>query len=188
MDLINLLNPIEWLKLLISWLNKPKPEITFEYFLSTENENEYCHLRRNTSFDNKLSWFFRIGVHNRGREKIEDADVRVERIEKFKDNTSKIISSSPFFLHWANDTTDNPRIIYPHNTPEFLDVVFTVQDYNILFIYHKSKHSVAGIPSYLSPGKYKFIIKLLGKNINPLQRTILLEFNGSWENLKMELK
>lgn len=187
MEWLNFLNPIEWLKLFRNWLNRPKPEITFEYLLSQDNENEYCHLRRNVSFNNKMSWFFRVGVHNRGKQKIEEADVRVEKIEKEKNGTYKIICSSPFFLHWANDTTDSSRIIYPH-TPEFLDVVFTVQDYNNFFVYHKSKHSVAGIPSLLPSGKYKFTIKLLGKNINPFQKVFLVNFNGNWEELRIKLE
>jgi hypothetical protein len=186
MDLLSFFTPIEKV---ISWLKRPKPEIKFEYLLSTDNENNYCHLRRNTSFGGKLSWWFRIGINNNGKHKhrIEECDVRVEKIEQvMEDGSIKVILTSPFFLHWANENTDNSRSVYP-DSEVFCDVVFTVDGYNKVFIHHKGKHSGAGIPSMLDPGKYIFSIKLLGANISPVKKQIRIDFDDRWDNLMMKL-
>jgi len=187
MDFLNFINPTYLLEKVIYWFKKPKLEIKFEYLLSVDNENNYCHLRRNTSFDGKLSWWFRIGIDNGGKQRIEECDVRVEKIEQIRDDGSnKTITTSPFFLHWANENTDNSRDIYP-DSEVFCDVVFTVEGYDKLFIHHKSKHAGAGIPSVLDTGKYIFSIKLLGSNISPVKKQIQIEFDGHWDNLKMML-
>lgn len=186
MDLLNFINPMHWIEKIFHWLGRPKPEVKFEYLLSSSNENNYCHLRRNTTFNGKLSWFFRIGVDNKGLRRIEECDVRVEKIEKFENGNNKNIPISPFFLHWANENTDNSRSIYK-NSEVFCDVVFTAEDVNKIFIFHKAKHSGAGVPSYLDPGKYIFHIKLLGANISPLEKSLKIDFSDKWDNLKMEL-
>src|SRR3989338_5203202 len=151
MGLIDLI-PIERV---LDWFGRPRPEIKFKYLLSTDKENGYCHLRRNTSFDSKLSWWFRIVINNVGKRRIEECDVRVEKIEQLINETQKTVSTTPFFLHWGNENTDDSRSIYP-NTEVFCDVVFTVNGYSKVFIHHKMKHSGAGIPSALDPGKYIF--------------------------------
>lgn len=185
MDLLSWLNPIEKI---IDWLKRPRPKIKFEYLLSVDNENNYCHLRRNTSFENKPSWWFRIGINNNGKKRIEECDIRVEKIEQINQSRSrKIISTSPFFLHWANENTDNSRSIYP-DTEVFCDVVFTVEGYSKMFIHHKGKHSGAGIPSVLNPGKYIFSVKLLGANISPIKKELWMDFDGKWNNLKMGMQ
>ncbi len=187
MELLNLINPIYWIEKIYNWFERPKPEIRFEYSLSTENENNCCHLRINTSFENKPSWFFRIGVNNKGSQRIDECDVRVEKIEREQNNNSwKGVVNAPFFLHWANENTDNSRSVYS-NSEVFCDVVFTVSGLDKLFIFHKAKHSGAGIPSYLGPGKYLFYIKLFGTNISPVERKIEIDFDGSWDKLKMKL-
>jgi len=184
MSISDFINPIEKA---IGWFKRPRPEIKFEYLLSVDGKNNYCHLRRNVSFNGKLSWWFRIGIDNRGKERIEECDVRVERIEQVvSGEPNKTITKSPFFLHWANENTDNSRSIY-HDSEVFCDVVFTVEGYDKLFIHHKSKHNIAGIESLLSPGKYIFSIKVLGANITPVEKQILLNFTGQWNNLKMTL-
>ena len=186
MDFFTFINPAYWIEKSFDWFKRPKPEIKFEYLLAVDNRNNYCHLLRNTSFGGKLSWWFRIGINNKGKEVIKDCDVRVEKIEQIKNYGSKSIITSPFFLHWANENTDNSRSIYP-DSEVFCDVVFTVEGYNKIFIYHKSKHTGAGIPSILNTGKYVFSIKLLGANISPVKKQIQIDFNGSWNNLKMVL-
>lgn len=187
MDLLNFINPIYWIEKLGNWLKRPKPEIKFEYLLSADNENNYCHLRRNISFAGKLSWWFRIGVNNKGKQRIEECDVRVEKIERvIAGGLNKTITTSPFFLHWANENTDNSRSIYP-DSEVFCDIVFTVEGYDKVFIHHKSKHTGAGVPSILDTGEYMFSIKLFGSNISPVQKQIQVNFDGHWDNLKMAL-
>jgi hypothetical protein len=189
MDYFNLLNPVELIKFILNWIGRPKPEIKFEYLLLIgEKENAYCHIRINNSFNNKESWFFRIGIkNNSGKQLIENADVRMEKIERINNGIKTIVFNTPFFLHWANDNTDGSRNIYP-GTEEFLDVVFTVKDFNKFFIFYKSKHNISGIINNLPAGKYIFTVKLLGKNINPVEKRILINFNNDWRNLKMSIE
>jgi len=63
MDFFSFINLTYWVEKVVYWLKRPKPEIKFEYLLSADNENNYCHLRRNISFDRKPSWWFRIGIN-----------------------------------------------------------------------------------------------------------------------------
>jgi len=187
MDFFSFVNPTHWIEKAIYWLKRPKPEVKFEYLLSVDNENNYCHLRRNPSFNGKFCWFFRVGIDNKGKQRIEECDVEVEKIERVIDSgPNKTIISSPFSLHWANENTDNSRSIYP-DSEVFCDVVFTVEGYDKVFIYHKSKHAGAGVPSMLDAGKYVFSIKLLGANIPPVKKQIQVGFDGHWDNLKMVL-
>lgn len=149
--IINLINPIQWIEKIMQWHGRPKPEIKFEYLLSANNKNDYCHLIPNISFSRNLSWWFRIGINNRGKRRIEECDVRVEKIEQInEDGSRKTVSTSPFFLHWANENTDNSRSIY-FDTEVFCDVAFTVDGYDKIFIFHKEKHSGAGIQNTLDP-------------------------------------
>lgn len=186
MNVLDFINPAELLKHVIRWFSRPRPEVCFEYSLSVDPENNYCHLRYNNSAG-KDSWFFRIGVNNRGRERIEECDVRVEKIQRVENGTSINIVSSPFFLHWSNENTDNSRSVYP-NSEVFCDVVFTVKESNKLFIHHKRKHSGAGVPSWLKSGRYIFFIKVLGANISSVEKQIRIDFDGQWDNLMMELE
>ncbi|MBU1123970.1 hypothetical protein KJ652_05250 [Patescibacteria group bacterium] len=184
--MFDLINPVELVKQAIKWCKRPKLCIKFEYLLATgSGENKYCHLRHNTTYS-KESWFFRIGINNTGKERIEECDVRVEKILSLQNNESNIITGSPFFLHWSSENTNNSRSIYT-DSEVFCDVVLTIKDSDRLYIHHKQKHSGAGIPSWLMPGRYIFKIKVLGANIQPVEKDIQIEFDGNWDNLRMKL-
>lgn len=184
MDFTAFFNPYKWLELIKIFLDRPRPIIIFRHLYSNESENNYCHPRINSTFGSRKSWFFRIGIDNIGRQRIEEADVRMEKIERLQQDDYQVLSSCPFFFHWANENSDNSRSIYT-NTPCFLDVVFTVDGENNFFIFHKGKHSGTGIVNTLPAGKYKFTIKLLGANIKPLEKKIIIDFNGQWDSLTM---
>jgi len=177
--------PIKWIW--NGW-TAPRPEITFEYSLSKLKENDYCHFRFNTTY-NAESLFLRLGINNLGKKRIEDADVRIEKIEIVdSEGNRQKVNSSPFFLHWANENTDNSKSIYP-KTPVFIDFLFTVNGRpGMAFIYYKVKHAGAGIKEFLTPGKWIVTVKLLGANISPHERQIAVDFNGVWDQLKMSLK
>ncbi len=186
MDWLSILSPLELLKAIISWFKRPKIEVTFRH-APGQQENEFCHLRTNPQFGSK-SWFFRLKVNNVRRDTAEMADVRVEKIEEEVSGEFKELSISPFFLHWANEQGDNSRNLH-HDTPVFVDVVYTVEDVQEFFVFHKPKHAGAGIPSRLSPGKYKFTVKILAPNIRPpVKKTLLIAFDGNWEALSLELR
>ena len=162
--LINLINPIYWIQKILNWRKRPKPEIRFEYLLSTEPENNYCHYRYNATTGGH-SWFFRIGICNTGKTPIQNADVRVEKIERVFPNERVFISGTPFFLHWANENTDNSRNIYP-DTPVYVDLIYTAQGKPQIFLFSKHKHAGAGVRTILAPGNYLITIKLLAENIS----------------------
>jgi len=187
MDILSLLNPIELIKNFTEWFCRPKPSITFEYKLSRLSENDYCQFRFNTTF-NSESLFFRLGVNNFGKKRIEEADVRVEKIEIIdKDGCRQKVRSSPFFLHWANENTDNSRSIYP-NTPVFIDFIFTTQNkVGVAFLFSKQKHRGSGIKEFITPGKWIVTIKLLGTDIQPILKEILIDFNGVWDKIIIKL-
>jgi len=184
MDWLSILSPLELLKAIISWFKRPKIEVTFRHALEGQ-ENDFCHLLPN-QFSSK-SWFFRLKINNTGRILAEMADVRVEKIEEEVSGEFEELSISPFFLHWANEQGDNSRSLH-QDTPVFVDVVYTVEDVHEFFVFHKPKHVGAGIPSRLSPGKYKFTVKILSPDIQPVQKTLLIEFEGNWEALSLELR
>ena len=186
MELINLVNPFSWLEKFLEWRKRPLPIIRFKYALNPINENNHCHLRSNMDYYNTNSWFFRIGVDNDGKTSIKNADVRVEKIERIFPTERVIITNSPFFLHWANENTDNSRMIYP-KTPVYIDMIYTVEGKTLVYLFHKSKHIGAGIKTTLVPGKYEITIKLLAENISPVERKILVESNGDWYGVKMGL-
>ena len=185
MNPLNLINSVDLIKAILNWLQKPLPEICFEYKLSRGNEeNDYCQFRINR-LSQKESLFFRLGVNNNGKTRIEDADMRIEKIEKVdaRGNKQKI-SSSPFFLHWANETTDNSRSIY-FKTPVFIDILYTVKGESVAYFYPKEKHFGAGIKTCITPGSWILTIKLLGANITPIEKKVKVDFNGKWDQLKI---
>jgi len=165
----------------------PEVEVEFRQLESDEKENAYCHLRTNPSFKGRPSWFFRLGIINKGGRAIREADVRVERIEILEENSEfKDLNVSPFFLHWSNEHTDDSRSLHP-GTPVFVDVVCSVQGENTVFILYKGRHKDAGIPSALPPGQYRFTIKVMDSEITLVQRDVYVDFDGQWDNLKMNL-
>lgn len=85
MEFISLLNPIELIKSFIKWIKKPNPVFSFEYMLSIKEENQYCQRRTIPSAKNLPGWFFRLGVNNKGKTPIIDANVLVEKIMKIDD-------------------------------------------------------------------------------------------------------
>lgn len=185
MEWLNLINPIYWLQLFSEWIKRPRPIIKFESKMLNEVENDYCHYRHDLG-TGKPSWFFRLGIDNLGKIPIRNADVRVEKILSVFPNEKVAISGTPFFLHWANENTDDSRMIYP-NTPVFVDVVYTIQGNSQIFLFNKQKHAQAGIRNNLAPGRYLIAIKLLGENISPVERVIQIESHGNWDALEMAL-
>lgn len=185
MELLNLLNPISSVEKFLEWNKRPRPVIKFECKTEKVSENDYCHYRFNISVQ-RNAWFFRLGIDNLGKTPIQNADVRVEKVEKVFPKERVPISRTPFFLHWANENTDNSRMIYP-NTPVYIDVVFMNEGQKQIFIFYKHKHEEAGIKNNLAPGKYLITIKLLGENISPLEQQLIVESNGDWKKLNMYL-
>ena len=166
---------------------KTRVEVEFKQVEPSEQENEYCHLRANPNYDGKPSWFFRLGIINKGRKAVRAADVLVEKIATLEKNGGfKELHFSPFFLHWSNEHTDDSRSLHPE-TPVFVDVVCSVQGENTVFILHKRKHAGAGIPSTLPPGQYRFKIKVVDAEITPVQREVYVDFDGQWDNVKVNL-
>ena len=187
MDLTSFLNPPELIKGIWRWSRRPKPIIRFEYRLSRLQENEYCHFRFNAS-TNTDSLFFRLGVTNEGKIAIEEADVRVEKIEAVdKDGNAHKVNSAPFFLHWANENTDNSPMLY-FDMPVFVDFLYTTKGQHVAHFFHKEKHTGAGIKNFLTPGKWIVTVKLQGKNTNPIKKQVSVDFDGQWDRLKMQLK
>lgn len=183
MEWLNLINPIYWFQLFSGWIKRPRPIIKFEFKAQNEVENDYCHCRYNIDTGG-LSWFFRLSINNLGKTPIRNADVRVEKILRVFPDEKIAITGTPFFLHWANENTNDSRIIYPE-TPVFVDMVYTNQGNSQIFIFNKQKHAQAGIKNNLAPGKYLITIKLLGENISPIERVVEVESYGSWDTLRM---
>lgn len=185
MEWLSLINPLFWFEKFFDWYRRPMPIVRFEHKMEKVPENEYCHFRFDINTQ-RHGWFFRLGIDNLGKIPIRNADVRVEKIEKIFSEEKVTISGTPFFLHWANENTDNSRMIYS-NTPVYIDVVFTGEGQNRIFLFSKQKHTEAGIKSALAPGKYLITVKLLGENISPLERKLFVESGGNWEKLNMYL-
>ncbi|MDO8522314.1 MAG: hypothetical protein Q7S08_03440 [bacterium] len=185
MEWLSLLNPVSWVEKFLEWKKRPRPVIKFECQTEKVSENNYCHLRFNSSAQ-RNAWFFRLGIDNLGKIPIQNADVRVEKVERVIPQENVPISGTPFFLHWANENTDNSRMIYP-NTPVYIDVVFMNEGQKQIFLFSKHKHEEAGIKNNLAPGKYLVTIKLLGENISPLEQKLSIESDGNWEKLSMYL-
>lgn len=187
MEWLSLINPSEWIKSIWGLLRKPKPEFLFEYKISGLPENDYCQFRQDFR-SGSLALFFRLGINNNGYTRIQDADVRVEKIEVLdKQGTPTKVGSSPAFLHWANENTDNSRSIYP-KTPVFIDLLYTVQNKSgRAYIYYKGKHAMTGLREFLTPGKWFVTVKLLGANIPPREAKVLIDFDGTWDKIKLSL-
>jgi len=186
MDFLSWLNPVELFKAVVNWWNRPKIGIDFRQIEPGIQSNGYCNLRLNSSFESKKSWFFRLRIRNGGKTNVVGADVRVEKVEKEVKGRFEQLEYSPFFLHWANEQTDDSRNLY-HDSPVFVDVVYTVEGIEDLFVFHKFKHSEAGIPSRLPPGKYRFALKVVAPDIFPVSRTVVITFSGDWSDLRLEL-
>ena len=190
MDWLSYLSPISLIEKIAAWFSRPKTEVDFEYKLGTgNNENTFCHLRRISNYNYNLGWFFRIGITNNGKTVIKNCDVRLEKIEKEQSGLKQVVSGfSPIELHWANSTIDEARNIF-YKTPVYLDIVHTIKGRTDFFIFAKFKHhQPVGVNLWHGPGIYYLYIKILGDNINPLSKTIRIDFNGNWQNLKMEIK
>jgi len=186
--IIQLIGENKWVaEKLYKFFCLPKPIISFEYKLATGNsENNFCHLRFN-KITGKLCWFFRIRISNSGKIPIKNCDVRLEKIEKKgKSGFTKVSGFSPIFLHWANDQTDASRDIH-HDMDNYLDIVYTTNGQNLFFIFSKKKHIRAGSRLTWPVGEYRFYIKIIGDNIIPKDRVIYIDFNGQWNQLKMDL-
>jgi len=167
--------------------SEPGIDVEFRPLARDETENDYCHLRTNPSFNRRPSWFFRLGIINKGRKAVRAADVLVEEIATLEKNGEfKELHFSPFFLHWSNEHTDDSSSLHPE-TPVFVDVVCSVQGENTVFILHKRKHAGAGIPSTLPPGQYRFKIKVVDPEITPVPREVCVDFDGQWDNVKVNL-
>lgn len=186
-------NEMEWLSLLLgpiktlwTWNKRPKPIFEFEYRLSKTEENPYCQFRRNTTAD-LPGWFFRLGINNKGETTIPNANVMVEKINSI-DETGKEtqFSSAPFFLHWANENTDNSRNLY-QDTPVYIDLLYSVESKKDAFLYCKSKHEGAGIRRFLPIGIFLIHLKLVGDNIKPLKQRVKVSVNGGWETIVIQL-
>jgi len=168
--IIQLIGENKWVaEKLYKFFCLPKPIISFEYKLATGNsENNFCHLRFN-KITGKLCWFFRIRISNSGKIPIKNCDVRLEKIEKKGKNQ-----------------TDASRDIH-HDMDNYLDIVYTTNGQNLFFIFSKKKHIRAGSRLTWPVGEYRFYIKIIGDNIIPKDRVIYIDFNGQWNQLKMDL-
>jgi len=187
MEALSLINPVGILKAVNKWFHRSRPTVDFEYGLGFP-ENDYCQFRvdKNTHTN---CLFFRLGINNTGKTRIDEADVRVEKIEII-DTAGKRqkVRSSPFFLHWANEDTDNSRSIY-FNTPVFIDLIFTNESrHGMAFFFFKGKHKSSGIKEFLTPGKWVVTIKLLGREIVPIEKEVLIDFDGRWNQIRLELR
>lgn len=170
----------------MSWLGRPRAVFEFEYGLEVVNENLYCHYRH-TGQDRVPAWFIRLGVRNKGSVPILNADVRVEKIEILDtDSNTKPFFSTPFFLHWANENTDNSRHLYP-DTPVYVDLVYATHDQEEAFLFPKGKHAQAGIVTQLPIGTYVVHLRLLGHNIQPVNQMVKVGVNGVWDAIRVEL-
>jgi hypothetical protein len=180
-------SPTELIKDGFKWTNRSRPVINFEYDLGFPG-NEYCHFRTISDMGHVNGLFFRLGINNLGNKRIEEADVMVEKIEIInREGKREVVSSSSFFLHWANENTDNSRSIYSH-TPVFVDLIYTVENKpGMAFFFPKQKHAGAGIKEFLTPHKWVITIKLLGSEIKPLQKEVEIDFNGKWNQIKLRL-
>lgn len=189
MDWLSFLSPITLIEKISSWFSRSKPEVNFEYKLDTVSENNFCHLRNISNFNYRLGWFFRIGITNNGKNPIKNCNVRLEKLEKEEVGIKRSASNfSPVELHWANSTIDEAKNIF-YKTPVFLDIVHTLQGKDKFFIFAKFKHhSPVGVNLWRGLGVYYLHIKILGDNISPLSKIIKVDFDGNWQNLKMEVK
>lgn len=168
------------------FLGRPRAAFEFEYGLNRVNENAYCHYRLHVQ-SRVPGWFIRLGVRNRGGIAILNSDVRVEGIDLLdQEGNVQSFSSTPFFLHWANENTDNSRHLYP-DTPVYVDLVFTAQGREEGFVFSKDKHAQAGITTRLPIGTYIFHLKLLGQNIQPVNQKVKVQVNGRWDDIRVEL-
>ena len=171
----------------MSFLGRPRVVFEFEYGLEVLNENAYCHYRLHVGQSRTPGWFIRLGVRNRGTIPVLNSDVHVEKIEVLDgQGNSRSFFSTPFFLHWANENTDNSRHLYP-DTPVYVDLVYTIEGREEAFIFSKGKHARAGIATRMPVGTYIFHIKLLGPNIQPVNQKVKVEVNGRWDGIKVEL-
>jgi len=168
----------------------PRAIITFEYKLDKVNENDFCHLRTLREFHNKLSgWFFRIGVSNSGKSVIKNCDVKLVKIERdLKNGTSiKVKNFSPIDLHWANRDSDESQDIH-FDTPCFVDIVHTIENWNRFLIFSKTKHTNSvGVNLLYPAGIYYLHLKIVGDNIIPYSKVVRIDWNGNWEQLKFAI-
>jgi hypothetical protein len=174
------------LKNFLNWTENSRAEFLFEYKIPKTRleDNEYCQLRFNKDL-NRSTLYFRLGVNNLEKQRINGADVRIENIEKIeKSNYVKLNHFNPFFLHWANEKTDNSRHI-SYNTTVFIDFIRTMNTHpNLAFLYPKSKH--VGINYCITPGNWIVTIKLTAENIQPIEKKIEIDFNGIWNEIKIK--
>lgn len=187
MDLTKFLDPaIKVSKTFLNWTKSSRAEFLFEYKIpkSRLEDNDYCQLRFNRDL-NKSTLYFRLGINNLEKQRINEADVRIENIEKIeKNNYIKLNQFNPFFLHWANEKTDNSRSIN-YDTPVFIDFIRTTDNNpNLAFLYPKSKH--VGINYCITPGKWIITVKLIAENIQPIEEKIEIDFNGTWNEIKIK--
>lgn len=179
---------IEILKLIINFFEKPKPEFLFEYKIpsSSTEDNDYCQFRYSKE-NNIKTIYFRLGINNKGLSQINNADVMVEKVEEIKEGSRiKMIPFNKFFLHWANEKTDDSKSIH-NETPVFIDLLYVRDSENFVSLFPKEKHAGSGINSIIKPGKWIITVKLLGENINPVKKEIKIDFNGVWNEIKILL-
>lgn len=186
MDWLTYLSSVPLIKEIVKWFSRPKIEANFEYKLDPINENDYCHLRMDKKTGN-LCWFFRLGIENKGNTMVKNCNIRVERIDKLVRNRyKKMTNFSPIMLHWANANSNESRDLHK-DTPEFIDIVHTMDGEVIFFIFAKPKHIGMGSNITWPAGDYRIYLSILGDNIKPYKRNVNIDFNGRWDQLKMKL-
>jgi len=187
MDWLSFLSPIQLIEKAAKWFSRPRIQVNFEYKLDPVSENNFCHLRRDQT-TGRLCWFFRMGIENKGSTVVKDCDVRIEKIEKIIEGKYKEMKNfSPIMLHWANTESDESRDLYK-DTPEFIDVVHTMEEENNFYIFAKRKHIGVGSNIVWPTGQYRLYLKVLGDNIKPHGIIVFINFNGHWDRLEMGLE
>ncbi|XOB40573.1 MAG: hypothetical protein ACKKMR_00995 [Candidatus Nealsonbacteria bacterium] len=172
---------------IINWFFRPRIKVNFEYKLDPVSENDFCHLRRDR-ITGRLCWFFRMGIENKGSTVVKDCDIRIEKIERIIEEKCKEMKNfSPIVLHWANIESDESRDLHK-DTPEFIDVVYTMEGENNFYIFAKRKHIGVGSNIIWPSGQYRLYLKVLGDNIKPHRITVFINFNGHWDQLEMKLE
>lgn len=150
-------------------------------------EETYHEVKLIDHYNQPQSIWLQLMVKNRGLELSKNAEAYLAEIWENGDGEYKQIKEfrSPVKLKWSHESDIFPIDILPKNSRR-LDVCYVCEGEHILYLMTKGFPS-GSIKNELPPGKYVFVIKVVGENsLFPATFLFNVGWTGRWRELTGE--
>lgn len=176
---LNIINPLNLLKALISYINKPNLEIYYD-------PNETYHKARDISFDGVLGNFAHVMVRNNGKYLAKNCVGQLRSIKKFINGEFQDVPEyrNIMTLKWAHEKDFSPKDI-DKDSPRRLDVCYVHEGYDVLHFFTEKFPS--GNQTDFPPGLYKIKIRVSCDNANSSEKEFIVRYEaGNFNSLRIE--